>query len=131
MAKKMGGLAKAARRKLRKRAGLVETRRKKEFTYRGYTLDEMKAMTLEEIIELLPARPRRSFIRGLVDERLTFVEKLRANGTDTAVRTHCRYVQIRPYFIGSNVAIHKGKVFVTVEMNAEMIGDFIGYVVMT
>ena len=60
MAKKMGGLAKAARRKLRKRAGLVETRRKKEFTYRGYTLDEMKAMTLEEIIELLPARPRRS-----------------------------------------------------------------------
>ena len=46
MAKKMGGLAKAARRKLRKRAGLVETRRKKEFTYRGYTLDEMKAMTL-------------------------------------------------------------------------------------
>jgi len=88
MAKKMGGgLAKAARRKLRKRAGLVETRRKKEFTYRGYTLDEMKAMTLEEIIELLPARPRRTFIRGLDDERLTFVEKLRANGTDAAVRT--------------------------------------------
>src|SRR2546422_977430 len=90
MAKKMGGLAKAARRKLRKRAGLVETRRKKEFTYRGYTLDEMKAMTLEEIIELLPARPRRSFIRGLDEERLTFVEKLRANGTAEAVRSRGR-----------------------------------------
>src|SRR5213083_3097112 len=76
MAKKMGGgLAKAARRKLRKRAGLVETRRKKEFTYRGYTLDEMKAMTLEEIIELLPARPRRSVIRGIDDERYRFIEK--------------------------------------------------------
>src|SRR5437870_5045694 len=88
--KQMGGLAKAARRKLRKRAGLVETRRKKEFTYRGYTLDEMKAMTLEEIIELLPARPRRSFMRGIDEERLTFVEKVRANGTEEAVRTHCR-----------------------------------------
>lgn len=96
MPRKMGGLAKAARRKLRKRAGLVETRRKKEFTYRGYTLEEMKAMTLEEIVELLPARARRSFVRGLDEERTTFVDKLRANGTEEAVRTHCRNVPILP-----------------------------------
>src|SRR3989475_388932 len=107
--KQMGGLAKAARRKLRKRAGLVETRRKKEFTYRGYTLDEMKAMTLEEIIELLPARPRRSFMRGIDEERFTFVEKVRANGTEEAVRTHCRDVPILPDFIGKKVAVHNGK----------------------
>jgi small subunit ribosomal protein S19 len=131
MAKKMGGLAKAARRKLRKRAGLVETRRKKEFTYRGYTLDEMKAMTLEEIIELLPARPRRSVIRGIDDERYRFIEKLRANGTETAVRTHCRDVPILPDFIGKKVAIHNGKEFVTVEIKPEMIGHFIGEFAMT
>src|SRR5881397_2241791 len=120
MAKKqMGGLAKAARRKLRKRAGLVETRRKKEFTYRGYTLDEMKAMTLEEIIELLPARPRRSFMRGIDEERLTFVEKVRENGTEEAVRTHCRDVPILPDFVGKKVAVHNGKEFVTVEIRAE------------
>src|SRR5207244_12821111 len=95
--------------------------RKKEFTYRGYTLDEMKAMTLEEIIELLPARPRRTFIRGLDDERLTFVEKLRANGTDAAVRTHCRDGPILPDFIGKKVALHNGKEFVTVEIKSEMI----------
>src|SRR5438309_11253729 len=100
MAKKMGGLAKAARRKLRKRGGLVETRRKKEFTYRGYTLDERKAMTLEEIVELLPARPRRSFIRGLDDERLPLVEKLRANGTGSSVRAHCRAVPSVPDVTG-------------------------------
>src|SRR3989442_1555315 len=116
--KQMGGLAKAARRKLRKRAGLVETRRKKEFTYRGYTLDEMKAMTLEEIIELLPARPRRSFMRGIDEERFTFVEKVRANGTEEAVRTHCRDVPILPDFIGKKVAVHNGKEFVTVEHKA-------------
>jgi small subunit ribosomal protein S19 len=131
MPKKMGGLAKAARRKLRKRAGLVETRRKKEFTYRGYTLEEMKAMTLEEIVELLPARPRRSFIRGLDDERLTFVEKLRANGSDEAVRTHCRDVPILPDFIGKKVAVHNGKEFLNVEIRAEMIGHFLGEFAMT
>lgn len=131
MPKKMGGLAKAARRKLRKRAGLVETRRKKEFTYRGYTLDEMKAMTLEEIVELLPARPRRTFIRGLDEERLTFVERLRANGSDKAVRTHCRDVPILPDFVGKKVAVHNGKEFLTVEIKAEMIGHFLGEFAMT
>ncbi len=131
MAKKMGGLAKAARRKLRKKAGLVETRRKKEFTYRGYTLDEMKAMTLEEIIELLPARPRRTFIRGIDDERMTFIEKLRSNGGEDAVRTHCRDVPILPDFIGKKIAVHNGKEFVTVEVRAEMIGHYIGEFAMT
>lgn len=131
MAKKMGGLAKAARRKLRKRAGLVEARRKKEFTYRGYTLEEMKAMTLEEIVELLPARARRSYARGLDDERLTFVEKLRANGSEEAVRTHCRDVPILPDFVGKKVAVHNGKEFVSVDIKPEMIGHYLGEFAMT
>ena len=131
MAKKMGGLAKAARRKLRKRAGLVEARRKKEFTYRGYTLEEMKAMTLEEIVELLPARARRSFVRGLDDERMTFVEKLRANGSEEAVRTHCRDVPILPDFVGKKVAIHNGHEFVNLDIKPEMIGHYLGEFAMT
>lgn len=131
MAKKMGGLAKAARRKLRKRAGLVETRRKKEFTYRGYTLEEMKAMTLDEIVELLPARARRSFVRGIDEERMTFIEKLRANGGEEAVRTHCRDVPILPDFVGKKVAVHNGKEFVSVDIKPEMIGHYIGEFAMT
>lgn len=131
MAKKMGGLAKAARRKLRKRAGLVETRRRKEFMYRGYTLEEMKAMTLEEIVELLPARPRRSFIRGMDEERMTFIEKLRANGTDEAVRTHCRDIPILPDFVGKKVAVHNGKTFVSLDIKPEMIGHYLGEFAMT
>src|SRR3989337_2934437 len=109
MVKRMGGLAKAARRKLRKRAGVVETRRRKEFTYRGYTVEEGKGMPLDEIAELPPARPRRSFVRGIDGERLTFVEKLRANGPEDAVRTHCRDVPLLPDFLGKKVAVHTGK----------------------
>ena len=131
MAKKMGGLAKAARRKLRKRAGAVDTRRRKEFTYRGYTLEEMKAMTLEEIVELLPARARRSFVRGIDEERMTFIEKLRGNGGEEAVRTHCRDVPILPDFVGKKVAVHNGREFVNVDIKPEMIGHYIGEFAMT
>jgi len=132
VAKKMGGLAKAARRKLRKRAAGVEVRRKREFTYRGYTLDEMKAMTLQEIIELLPARPRRTYRRGLDEPQTIFVERFRgAAWTEKGLRTHCRDVPILPDFVGKKVSIHNGKAFETVEIKAEMIGHYLGEFAMT
>ena len=132
MAKKMGGLAKAARRKFRKRAGAIEVRRKKEFTYRGYTLDEMKAMTFEEILELLPSRPRRTYLRGLDEQQQIFVDRLRSAPWDqVALRTHCRDVPILPDFVGKKVAIHNGHQFVAVELRPEMIGHYLGEFSMT
>jgi small subunit ribosomal protein S19 len=127
-----GGSAKKARRRLRKRAGLVETRRKKEFTYRGYTLDEMKAMTLQEIVELLPARARRTYTRGLDERQQRFVERLRADGwQERALRTHCRNVPILPDFVGKKVAVYNGREFVAVEIKPEMIGHYLGEFALT
>ena len=132
MAKKMGGLAKAARRKLRKRAAGMEVRRKREFTYRGYTLDEIKAMTLQEVIELLPSRARRTYVRGLDEQQATFVERLRAATWDErGLRTHCRDVPILPDFVGKKVSVHNGKAFETVEIKPEMIGHYLGEFAMT
>lgn len=132
MAKKMGGLAKAARRKMRKRAAGIEVRRKREFTYRGYTLDELRAMTLQEVIELLPARARRTYVRGLDEGQSTFVERLRAGEwAEKALRTHCRDVPILPDFVGKKVSVHNGKEFLTLEIKPEMIGHYIGEFAMT
>src|SRR3989337_122915 len=132
MAKKMGGLAKAARRKVRKRAAGMEVRGRKELTYRGYAVEEMKARAVQEIIELLPARPRRTYIRGLDEQQSIFVERFRAAPWDTsALRTHCRDVPILPDFIGKKVAIHNGKEFQTVEIKPEMIGHYLGEFAMT
>lgn len=131
MARKLGGLAKAARRKMRKRAGAGEIRKKKEFTYRGYTLEEMKSMTLEEVLELLPARARRTYKRGLDEEEATFVERLRNNGTGEPIRTHCRDVPILPDFVGKKVMVHNGKEFISLEIKPEMIGHYLGEFALT
>lgn len=77
---KTGGSAKAARRRARKKAGAAEARRKREFSYRGYSLEELQAMSLEELLPLLPARVRRTFARGLSPQHRTVVEKLSADG---------------------------------------------------
>src|SRR4030042_5091568 len=63
------GSAKAARRKMRKKKSQIQARRKKEFTYRGYTMEELLKLPFAEIIELLPARARRTYIRGLNTEQ--------------------------------------------------------------
>ena len=39
-----------------------------EFTYRGYTTEQLQALTLEEVAELFPARARRTIKRGLSTE---------------------------------------------------------------
>src|SRR3990172_8279872 len=131
MPQRVMGSPKAARRRLRKKAAGVEVRRKKEFTYRGFTLEEMRAMPLQDVVDLLPARARRTFVRGLDDERLTFVERLRGNATEDAVRTHCRDVPVLPDFVGRKVAVQIGREFVALEIRAEMIGHYLGEFAMT
>jgi small subunit ribosomal protein S19 len=123
------GSAKAARRKLRKKKSQIQARRKKEFTYRGYTMEELLKMPLADIIELLPARARRTYIRGLNPEQQTFVDKIKA--ADGPVRTHRREIPILPEFVGKTAMVYTGKEFAQVEIKPEMIGHALGEFAMT
>nr|AJS12967.1 SSU ribosomal protein S15e S19p [uncultured archaeon] len=123
------GTAKAARRRLRKKKSQIQARRKKEFTYRGHTLEELLELPMADIIELLPARARRTYIRGLNSEQESFVRRLRAS--DKPVRTHRREIPILPEFVGKTVQVYNGKEFSTVEIRAEMIGHYLGEFALT
>ncbi len=104
----------------------------REFAYRGYNLDQLQGMSMDEFINLLPARQRRSLHRGLKSEQRILLEKLRKaredlrKGGDAAVRTHVRNMIILPEMVGIKILIHNGKEFVQVEMKPEMIGHYLG-----
>jgi small subunit ribosomal protein S19 len=123
------GSAKAARRKLRKKKSQIQARRKKEFTYRGYSMEELLKMPMAEIIELLPARARRTYIRGLNTEQESFIRRLRAS--ERPVKTHRREIPILPEFVGKNVQIYNGKEFMPLEIKPEMIGHYLGEFALT
>lgn len=123
------GSAKAARRKLRKKKSQIQARRKKEFTYRGYTMEELLKLPFAEIIELLPARARRTYIRGLNPEQESFIRRLRAS--DGPVRTHRREIPVLPEFVGKTVQIYNGKEFMTIDIKPEMIGHYLGEFALT
>ena len=42
---------------------------KKEFRYKGKTLEELKKLSIKEFAELAPARQRRSLNRGLTEKQ--------------------------------------------------------------
>lgn len=113
----------ATSRRKRKRKVTIETRRKKEFSYKGHSLEELKAMSLEDVIKLLPARGRRSFARGLNEEQRTLLEHIRKKDS---VKTHRRDVIILPDFVGKKIAVHMGNKFKEIDIRAEMIGHYLG-----
>ncbi|MCK5037672.1 MAG: 30S ribosomal protein S19 [Thermoplasmata archaeon] len=131
MARKIvrGSTPKAARRKARKKKGAIAARRKKEFTFRGFTLDQLQKMTLAEVLPLLPARARRSYSRGLNPEEQAFIDRLMKD--DGVVRTHRRAIVILPSFVGKTVAVYTGKEFKEVEIKPEMIGHYLGEFALT
>jgi small subunit ribosomal protein S19 len=116
---------KAARRKARKKAGKIGARRKREFTYRGYTLEELQSMTITELLPLLPSRARRSFQRGLNKEQQRFIDRLRKSEKEI-LKTHRREIIVLPDFVGKKVAVYTGKEYKIVEIIPEMIGHYLG-----
>ena len=109
----------------------VEARRKREFSYRGRSLEELKAMDLPKLAAVLNARARRSIRRGFNVETTQFFERMRSTPAEKVVRTHCRDALILPEHVGRRVAIHTGKEFKEVEVRPEMIGHYFGEFALT
>jgi small subunit ribosomal protein S19 len=127
MARRTKGLAtpKAARRRERKRKAGIQVRRKKEFTYRGMTIDKLQELNFEDFIKIVPSRQRRSFRRGLSQEQAKLINDSN-NKPDKVLRTHRREMIIIPQFVGRTFAVHNGKEFVNLEIMPEMIGLYFG-----
>jgi small subunit ribosomal protein S19 len=113
----------------------IDTKRELDrlkFHYRGYTLEELKKMNMDQFIKLLPARPRRSLKRGLPPRQRKLLERLRRayrakkRGKDLLTRTHVRDMIIFPEMVGLKIGVYNGKSFEVVDIKPEMIGHYLG-----
>ena len=106
---------------------------RKIYKYRGYTLEELQNMSLEDFIQLLPARQRRSLKRGflpikqiILDKMKKLNEKGKKDGRPVVIRTHCRDMIVLPEMVGTTFGIYDGHNFVEVTIMPEMIGCYFG-----
>jgi small subunit ribosomal protein S19 len=104
----------------------------RKFRYRGHTLEELLNMPMDDLINLLPARQRRSLKRGLTKAQIRLlarIRKVRSNpelAKKAVVKTHVRDMIILPEMIGLTIAVYNGKEFVPVKISPEMIGHYLG-----
>jgi small subunit ribosomal protein S19 len=106
---------------------------RKVFKYKGYTLEELQEMSLEEVMKLYPARQRRSLKRGFLPRQQKVLDKMRKlnkegtkDGRPVVVRTHCRDMIVLPEMVGTTFAIYDGHNFVEVKITPEMLGHYFG-----
>jgi len=106
----------------------------KEFRYRGYTIDQLNAMSTEAILQLLPSRARRSLNRGISEDKRKLLEDIRAQkegSLENPIKTHARDMVILPVMVGAKVNVYSGREFVLLEVKPDMIGHYLGEYVIT
>jgi small subunit ribosomal protein S19 len=107
---------------------------RKVFKYHGYTLEELQEMPLDDVIEMFPARQRRSLKRGFLPRQQKVLDKIRkfnkseqkTGGKPHVIKTHCRDMIVLPEMVGLTLGIYNGQEFTEVEIQPEMIGCFFG-----
>ena len=106
---------------------------RKVFKYKGYTLEELQEMSLEEVMKLYPARQRRSLKRGFLPRQQKVLDKMRKlnkegtkDGRPVVVRTNCRDMIVIPEMVGTTFGIYDGHNFVEVKITPEMLGHYFG-----
>jgi small subunit ribosomal protein S19 len=99
-------------------------RRREEFTYHGFRLDDLKKMGITELVPLMPARARRKINRGMTRGEENLLSRFRAG--DTRIRTHLRDMIIMPEMVGREVEIYNGKEYIKVEIQPEAVFHYLG-----
>ncbi len=101
----------------------------KIFSFKGKSLEELQGMSLEDFSRLLPSRQRRSLRRGLTPLEKKLLERTRRSSKP--IRTHTREMIILPEMVGKKFLIHSGKEWMTLDVNADMLGHRLGEFALT
>ena len=105
--------------------------KRKEFTYRGKTMVELKALDVREFAKYLKARQRRTVLRQFQDIE-KFVSRAKEKiSKEKKLKTHKRDLVIVPGMVGMKIQIYDGHGFIPIEIIGEMLGHRFGEFALT
>jgi small subunit ribosomal protein S19 len=99
---------------------------KKQYIYRGKSMEELKTLDVREFAKYLPSRQKRSVLRNfqVIED---FIKRANTKiDKGKKIRTHSRDIIIVPQMIGMTIQVHSGKVFNPVLIEPEMLGHRLG-----
>jgi small subunit ribosomal protein S19 len=102
---------------------------KKEFIFKGKSLEELQALSTKEFAELLPTNARRKIKRGFTEAEQIFLKNVISS--EKPVKTHCRGMIILPSMVGKLIRVYSGHKFEDLHVVAEMVGHRLGEFILT
>lgn len=105
--------------------------KKKEFTYQGMNLEQLKTLDVREFAKYIPSRQKRTVLRNFqeVEDFVNRAKQKIAKGKN--IRTHKRDLVIVPQMIGMKISIYNGQKFIPIEIIGEMLGHKFGEFALT
>lgn len=99
---------------------------KKQFTYRGKTLEELRDMDTREFAKYLSSNSRRAVLRqfDVIERFIAKCKKRKEQGKP--IRTHLRPLVIVPKMVHHTINIHNGQQYISIKILPEMLGHRLG-----
>ena len=97
----------------------------KEFKFRGKSIEDLKAMSIDEFSKLLVSRRRRTIKRGFTEQEKILLEKVRKN-PGKFHKTHVRNMIILPEMVGEEFGVYTGKEWFKLKVEPNMVGHKLG-----
>ena len=104
---------------------------KKQFTFRGKTIEELKKLDVREFSKYLNSKTKRFVLRQF-QEIEKFVKRANKKAAkNKPIKTHKRDIIIVPGLIGMKINVYNGKSFVPIIVTGEMLGHKFGEFALT
>ena len=104
---------------------------KKQFIYKGKTIEELQKLDVREFAKYVGARNRRTILRNFqkLENFVNSAKEKTAKGKP--IRTHQRDLVIVPDLIGMKIFVYNGNKFIGFEVINEMLGHKFGEFALT
>ena len=104
---------------------------KKQFFFKGKTVEELRSLDVREFAKYLRSTPRRYLLRNFQNVE-TFLSRSREkNSNKKPIKTHDRELVVVPEMVGWRIHVHKGNAFEQVDIVGEMLGHKLGEFALT
>ena len=100
--------------------------KKKEFTYKGMGVEELKKLDVREFAKHVKSRQRRTILRNfqVIEDFLNRSKTKQERGK--RIKTHKRDLVVVPEMVGMNISVYNGNNFVPINVTGEMLGHKLG-----
>jgi len=109
----------------------MEEHTKKQFSFRGKTLEELNQLEVREFSKYLSSRERRYVLRNFQEVEKFIKLTKEKQQKNKPIKTHNREMVVMPQLVGLKIGVYNGKEFVPLEIIKEMIGHRLGEFALT